>query len=210
MSKNGDIIAERLREWLPDPLHTLIIHADRLVFIVDTRKEPGIEAHLSKQARVGIGVSERVNVPANSWDSIITKLTHEEFVANHHIVHHVIMVSASFVMHRPSGVNEFEAAFFDELPHIIFLLIRLLIPPHGEEFHLNLGEALLFVGHKLNDISVDDVLNIGCLNILTRPSEVLVRGLKPADIIMAVRHQVYVQVIILLLEVILKVVNPVL
>ena len=112
-------------------------------------------------------------------------------MADHHVVHHVVVMSASFIVHGPTGVDKLEAALLYELAHIILLLLSLRSPPHGEELHLHLGEALFLVFHELKDIRVNDVLHFRMLDTLGRACEVLVDSLEPADIVVAVGDNVH-------------------
>ena len=74
-------------------------------------------------------MTEGVDVPANDRDGIISKLLLEPLVTDKHIIHHVVVVSAGFVMHRPASVHEFETALLDKVAHLIFEFIILMIPP---------------------------------------------------------------------------------
>mmetsp|Transcript_14435 Transcript_14435/g.19565 ORF Transcript_14435/g.19565 Transcript_14435/m.19565 type:complete len:244 (+) Transcript_14435:354-1085(+) len=208
MSEDRDLVAKGLREGFPDPLHALAIHAHRFVFVVDAGEEPGVESHLGEETRVRIRVTERVDVPTDAWDGEVSKLAQEELVANHHVVHHIVVMGACFILHGPASVDELKTTLPDKLAHVIFLLLGLALPPHGEELHLDLSESLLFVSHELHDIGVDDVLDIGVLFILIATSEVLIYGLEPADVVVAVRNNVHVQVLGLGAEVILQLADP--
>ena len=203
-------IAERFVERFPDPLHRLVGHAHFPILVVDTSEEPGVKAHLSKEARVTIRVTKGIDVPANDWDRIISKLTLEPLVTDEHVVHHVVVVRTGLVMHGPASVHKFKTTLFDKVAHSVFFGLILVVPPHGEEFHLDLAEALLFVGKKLNYIGVNNVLHIGGLDVLRGAREVLIGRLEPADVIVTVRNQMNVQVFVALGKSLFELVRPLL
>ena len=157
-------------------------------------------------------MTEGVDVPANDRDGVVSKLLLEPLVTDKHIVHHVVVVSAGFVMHRPASVHEFETALFDKVTHLIFELLILMTPPEGEEFHFDLGETFVFVGKKLDDIGVNNVLYICGLDVLFRASEVLIWRLEPADVVVTVRDQMDVEVltVVALGESLFELVHPLL
>ena len=105
------------------------------------------------------------------------------------------MVCACFVMHRPTSVHKIEATFLDKLMDLFLHLFSLTLPPHRPKFHLNLSETLLLVGHELDDIGVNNVLNVGLLRVLVRPHEVLVGRLEPAHVVVRVGDDVHVQML---------------
>ena len=166
VSENGSIISQRVIERLPDPLHGLVSHANFPILIVNTGKEPCIEAHLSKEAWVSTGMTKGINVPANDRAGIITELTCEPFMADEHIVHHVVVVRAGLVMHGPAGIDELKTTLFDKLACLFLAMLVLVVPPQREELDLDLSETFLLVSNQLFDISVDDVLNTCFLDIL--------------------------------------------
>ena len=69
-------------------------------------------------------------------------------------------------MHGPTSIDELKTAFLDKLACLFLAMLVLVVPPHGEEFDLDLGETLLLVSDQLFDISVDDVLHVSGLDIL--------------------------------------------
>ena len=131
-----------------------------------------------------------IDVPADPRSGVVAELTLKELMADHHVVHHVIVMCAGLIMHRPARVHKLKAAFFDKLAHFSLLVFGLLVPPHGEELHLDLGEPLFGVILELNHVCADNVLNIGDLDILSRTCEVFVYGFEPADIVVGVRDHV--------------------
>jgi len=95
-------------------------------------------------------------------------------------------------MHRPACICEFKSAFLDKGTGFFFLLVGLTLPPHGEELHLNLGEAFLWVSCQLNHYCVNDVFYICHGDILSRAGEVLIDSLEPTDIVMTVWDDMHV------------------
>ena len=135
-------------------------------------------------------------MPSATWLSILAKLTIDPLMPNQHVIHQVVVMRGTLIVHRPACTHKLQSTFLDQLPHIILLLVSLFVPPHREELHLNLGVPFLFICHQLHHNRVDNVLNIGHLDILFRASEVLVRCLQPADIVVTVRHDVHVQMLV--------------
>jgi len=195
-----DIVAKGLRERFLDPLHCLIGLTVRFVLEVESGEEPSLEAHLGKEARVGGRVPKVIDVPAAAGLGIVTKLTLDELVTNHHIVDHIVVVGRALVMHGPASVDKLQAALLDQLADVILLMVGLHVPPHGEVLHLDLSVALILVVLKLDHNRVNNVANVALLDILGRASEVLINSFEPADIVVAVRHQVNVQVFVSCLE----------
>ena len=106
-------VSKRLTERLPDKLHRLVSKPLLLVFIVETTKDEGVKAHVSKESSVRVGVTKGVDVPADRRH--VVKLTEEELVADHHIVDHIIVVWACLVVHGPTSINELKAVILHKL-----------------------------------------------------------------------------------------------
>jgi len=104
---------------------------------VTSSKYNSIKSHLSKQAGVSVGVSERIDLPSNP--GFDTYFLQEELMTGHHVVDHILVVRASFVVHRPSSVNELELTILGEVPDLALCIVVLFSPPHLEELHLNLS-----------------------------------------------------------------------
>lgn len=204
MREDGNLVTKRVSEGLPDPLHTLVVHANGLILVVNTGKEPGIKAHFSEETRVGVRMAKGVNVPADARGGVVSELAQEELMADHHVIHHIVVVSASLIVHGPAGIDELETALFDELTNVVLLLLSLLFPPHREELHLDLSEALVFVSHELDHVRIDNVSNVSDLDILRRTGKVFINSFEPADIVVTVWHDVHIQVVVALTELLLK------
>jgi hypothetical protein len=74
------------------------------VLEVETTEKPGIETHISKETRVCVRVTKRINLPSNSGSN--PKFLHQELVSIHHVVNLIFIVSAGFIMHAPSSIHE--------------------------------------------------------------------------------------------------------
>ena len=101
---------------LPDPLETVLIRSLVIVLEIDTREEPGIEAHLCKEASVGIGVSKRINMPTYPW--LLPEFLEEPLMTLVHIIDLILVVSAGLIMHAPASIDNIQAACLNELAHL--------------------------------------------------------------------------------------------
>ena len=89
-------------------------------------------------------------------------------MTHHHVVEHVLVVSASFIMHAPASIHELKATLLDELPNLGLFLLGLIFPPHAEELHLDVSEALGRIFDEFTNESIDDKLNLSsCLFLIT-------------------------------------------
>ena len=208
VGENLGRVAKGVLHGPPYPLHLLIGQALRSILVVHPGNEKGVESHVSKKTRVRIRVAKRIDVPADRRG--VSEGLLKPLMARHHVIHHVIVVSAGLIMHRPARVHKLEAAFFDKLAHFSLLVFGLLVPPHGEELHLDLGEPLFGVILELNHVCADNVLNIGDLDILSRACEVFVDSFEPADIVVAMGDDVDEEVIVFGSEVGFQLIEPLL
>ena len=101
-------------------------------------------------------------MPAYTWCH--TELSFDEFVPNHHVVDHIRVVNASLIMHAPAGIQHLKSARPNQLPDSVLELVVLLIPPHGEELHLNVRKALFFVEEQLTDNTIEDEFYLDSLD----------------------------------------------
>ncbi len=115
-------------EWSPHVLELLFILAVILILVVDSAVKPGIKAHFCEETRVCIGMTEGVDVPANSGS--VAKLLHQEFMALHHIINHIIIMRVGLVMHAPASIDEIQAALLHQKTHLLLHLLSLHLPPH--------------------------------------------------------------------------------
>ena len=123
-----------------------------------------------------------VNVPANFWSKV--EFSFKELMANHHVVHHIVMMSDSFIVHGPTGIHKIETFLLNQVSYLILHFISLTIPPHSEKFHLNLCETLFRILYKLCHNIVYDHMDFCMLDILGRSRKILVDCFQPANIIM--------------------------
>lgn len=142
VGENLDIVTEGLRKGLVDPLHGLVGLTSRFVLEVKSGKEPGLKAHLGEEAGVGGRVTKVIDVPAAARTGVITELTLDKLVTNHHIVYHIVVVGGALIVHRPSSVDELKLAILDKFTNVVLLILILHFPPHGEVLHLDLSVAL--------------------------------------------------------------------
>ena len=154
MCKDLDVRTKRIPHGPPDKLHALLINTLCLVLIVKPSEKPRIEAHISKEAGICTAVTEGVDLPADSRGN--SEFIQDELVAYHHIVNHVVEVRARLVMHAPASVEQLKTAFFHELSNLILQIVGLVLPPHAEEFHLDVGKASIRISQQLVDYFVKD------------------------------------------------------
>ncbi len=57
-----------------------------------------------------------------------------------HVVNHVLVVSAGFIVHAPASIYELQTPLLYEHADLILDILRLSFPPHAEELHFDLSE----------------------------------------------------------------------
>jgi hypothetical protein len=134
-------------------------------------------------------VTEGIDMPADARAD--PEFLLKELMSKHHVVNHVLVVSARLIMHAPPTVHYLKTSLLNQLPYLVLHAIALLPPPHAEELHLYVCELLLGIHHQLFDYRVDYQLDAGLCHVLVGPREVLVDGFEPADIIMRVGDQMH-------------------
>ena len=102
-------------ERSPQVLHGLRLESALFVLVVEARVEPGVETHLREEARIGVRVAERVDVPADARAD--TEFLKEEVVAEAHVVDHIFVVGAGLVVHGPAPVSELKLAGVNHAPN---------------------------------------------------------------------------------------------
>lgn len=126
-------------------------------------------------------MTKRIDLPANRW--LYTELFKDKIVTNLHIVNHVLVDGACFVVHRPACVHHFELSIAYKLACLGLHVIVLLVPPHAEELHLDFHESLLWINkQRVNDRGKLN-LNHCSLNVLLVAVEILVDSFQPSDIV---------------------------
>ena len=103
-----------------------------------------------------------IDVPADGRN--VVELLEKELVADNHVVHEIIIMSAGLIVHGPTGVNKHELAVLDELTHLLLLFLGLAVEPHREELHLNLGEYFGLVKDKRIGDCVKNLVHVGDSN----------------------------------------------
>jgi len=154
VSENLGILPQSFPIRSLDPFHGRRLKTLLLFLVVLPREKPGVEAHLREKTRICIRVTEWVDLPADSrFDAEFLK---HKLVTELHVGDHVLVMGASFVVHGPTSINNFETALRYECAHILLHSVSLFIPPHGEELHLNVGELLDWVEKKMFNHGIED------------------------------------------------------
>ena len=115
----------------------------------------------------------------------------KELMSKHHVVNHVLVVSARLIMHAPPAVHYLQTPLLNQLPYLVLHIVALLPPPHAEELHLHVCELFVRIHHQLIDYRVDNQLDASLCHVLVGPSEVLVDSFEPAHIVMRVGDQMH-------------------
>ena len=144
---------------------------------------------------------KRIKKPTYSWSDI--KLLLEELMPLHHIVENILVIGTCLIICRPSTVQELEAAFSDILLYSSLHVLCLPSVPHGKEFHFDVGEfSMWFPGHFVK-YRIQDQMNCGMLNDLSRTSVVLIDSLEPSKIIMSMWHHMHIKLLMLISPIVL-------
>jgi hypothetical protein len=101
MSKQGIV-----QGCLRDKLHLFVIDSVLFILIVDSAKNPGIEAHIAEQLDLSQTVSESVNLPGSTWHVLFSESSHNPQVTLGHIVNYVFVVTGGLVVHRNPPSHE--------------------------------------------------------------------------------------------------------
>ena len=192
MCEYRDAVAQRFWKWSPDPFHSSIFKPVFSVLKVKPWKDPCIHSHLSKKPWVGIRMAKWVYVPADSWPKV--EFSFKKLMANHHVVHHIVMMSASFIVHGPTGIHKIETFLLNQVSYLILHFISLTIPPHGKELHLHLCESLFWIFDKFIHDCIKYHLNLCLLNMLLGSGEVFIDGLEPTNIIVWMWAEMHIYV----------------
>jgi hypothetical protein len=128
-----------------------------------------------------------INLPANLWFD--TKLFQQKLMTLHHVVDHILIVWASFIMHRPACTQEFPTTLLDKLSKFLLCLIILHAPPHGEILHFSVGKSSFGVLFQSLKRICYDIFNL-YIRKLCSTIEVLRDCFNPSNIIVSVGHTV--------------------
>ena len=188
MSEDLYLVAKRFWKWFPNPFHGLFFETLISVFIVYSCKNPWIETHVCKKSRICVRVTKWIHVPAYCGD--IVELFFQELMPNHHVVHHIIIVSACLIVHWPTCIDEFETVLFNKLSNLILQLRRLSVEPHRKEFHLDIGKPFVFIFEQLINHIIEDLLDFGYCNTLFHPWIIFIWSFEPTDVVMGMCDQV--------------------
>lgn len=168
----------------PNPLHWLVCKSFIFILVINSSKEECIKPHFGKETSVCTWMAKWINLPSNSWSN--SKLLHYKVMANHHIVNHIFVVRAGFIVHWPAGIQKFKTTFTDKGAYLILQFLSLVLPPHGKEFHLDIWKSLSWVVNKLWNNFVEYELHFNSLNIIIYTRKVFINCFQPANIIMSV------------------------
>uniref|UniRef100_A0A7S3IFY8 Uncharacterized protein n=1 Tax=Strombidium inclinatum TaxID=197538 RepID=A0A7S3IFY8_9SPIT len=135
-----------------DPLELLVLGSLVQLPLVEASEEPGVEAELVEDPGIGVGVAEGINLPA--YVGSHSKVFVGPLLADSHVVNHIFESRAGLIVHGPPCVDDFELLVLDEVADLLLLVLRLLLEPEREEFHLYLRElAFGVVLERVNDVS---------------------------------------------------------
>ena len=190
------LLSEMLGEWPPQIVECFLVDSSVFVLTVKSGKPPGFEAHVGEKSWVGRGVTKWINVPSDSW--LDTEFLLEELVADHHVVDHIFIMRSSLIVHAPAGIDELESSFGDQGSDIALDFLSLLVVPHGEEFHLNIGELSCGVEHQLLNNGCQDQIDLSMLLTLVATNIILINSLEPPNVVMGVSDEVDIQGLILI------------
>ena len=134
-------------------------------------------------------MAEGVHVPTDA--GLHSKLLQQELVADHHVVDHVLIMSARLIVHTPTRIHELESPLLYQLTYLVLECTSLVLPPHAEELHLDISESLVGISEQLIDHCVYDHVHVCLGYVLIRACVVLVYSLEPTHIIMSVRDKMH-------------------
>jgi len=106
----------------PDEFEFFVFLSRLIVHPIHSSEEPGIEAHLSKQSSIGVGVSKRINLPSNS--RLDAKVLGNELMTNHMVVDHIFVDGACFIVHGPSTIDKLKLSIRN---HKLCVVLHLFI-----------------------------------------------------------------------------------
>ena len=99
-------------------------------------------------------------------------------MSSNYVLQPILEGRASFITGYHTSIDKLPSSVLHKLSELGLDFISLFVPPHGEEFHLGMGECLCLVfDERVEDTSVDFV-NVGV--------EVLVDCVEPTSILVGV------------------------
>ena len=127
-SEDLHTLSQVIKEWSPHELHRQVFQSLFFILEVKPGKEPCVQAHICEESWICVGVAEGINVPADGW--LNAKLFKNELLSEHHVVNHVLVDWAGFVVHGPASINNLKTSLLNKHFNITFSLVCLLRPPH--------------------------------------------------------------------------------
>eukprot|EP00958_Prasinococcus_capsulatus_P013399 scaffold1381_cov386-Prasinococcus_capsulatus_cf.AAC.22 len=109
------------------------------------------------------------------------------------LVHHTHIVGRGFVMHAPAAADELQLTVPHQFLYVGLHCLSLLVVPPNKERHFHVYELPVGVVEQLPNHRVQDVLNLGLLDGGVGAIEVLIHCFQPANVVVRVRNQVYVE-----------------
>ena len=132
-----------LKHWELYPLFFLILESECFLHIVHSTEEHSIKPHLVEKSCVCIRMPEGVDLPTDSW--LNSKLFKDPLLPVHHILNHIFVYRACFIMHGPSSIKDLNLSIFDQLFDLFLLCFILLVIPLLKKGHLDLGKLSLWI-----------------------------------------------------------------
>lgn len=143
MSKDLSALSKGVVHRSPDELHCVLGKSLLLVLEVQPGNDKGVQAHLSEQSLVSTRVTEWIDVPTDARSNAEFFL--HKLMALHHVVDHVLIIDTGLILHAPASVEQLKSSILDKLAHTRLGLFALVLPPHGEKLHLDIGKLLSFI-----------------------------------------------------------------
>lgn len=89
----------------PKELKLLVLLSMSLILVIKSPEEPRVESKIREKPGIEVGMSKRINLPADPG-SIAIEFFPEEIMAMFHVVDHVFVMSAGLIVHRPASVDK--------------------------------------------------------------------------------------------------------
>jgi len=146
MSENIHISSKAFFIRNPNVFKRLFIESFFSILIVNSSKKYCIKPHFCKYSCICIRMSKWINLPSNSW--LHTKFIENEIMAYFHVINHIFINWASFIVHWPSSIDQLQLTIFYQFFNIIFHFLILIFPPHAEKFHFNFWKFSFRILHQ--------------------------------------------------------------
>jgi hypothetical protein len=106
---------------------SIMVFSLGFIFSIETTEEHSIEAHLCIEPGIGVGMSESINIPADTWHK--PEFIFKKLMADHHVVDHVFILWSSFVMGCPSTIDNLKLFILNQFFNTLLFGITLGIVP---------------------------------------------------------------------------------